>query len=40
MEDFEAERRFDVKLCIVGRFINEGVVDFTAMEQTLASLWN
>lgn len=29
----------DVHLCMVGRFLNEGVVDFTAMKHTLASLW-
>lgn len=30
---------FDVKLCVVGRFITEGQVDFLAMKQTLATLW-
>lgn len=29
----------DVKLCLVGKFINEGIVDFSAMQQTLAALW-
>lgn len=30
---------FDAKLCLMGRFITEGVVDFIAMKQTLAALW-
>lgn len=30
---------FDPKLCIVGRFITEGKVDFLAMQHTLAVLW-
>ncbi|KAL1809683.1 hypothetical protein ACET3Z_026673 [Daucus carota] len=30
---------FDANLCLVGRFITEGVVDFPAMRQTLAALW-
>ncbi|XP_074336834.1 uncharacterized protein At4g02000-like [Apium graveolens] len=29
----------DPKLCIVGRFIAEGKVDFLAMQHTLAALW-
>lgn len=29
----------DIQLCLVGSFLNEGVVDFTAMKHTLASLW-
>lgn len=28
----------DIKLCLMGRFITEGVVDFTAMKHTLAAL--
>lgn len=30
---------FDAKLCLVGRFITEGVIDFQAMQQTLTALW-
>lgn len=29
----------NVKLCLVGRFLNEGIMDVTAMKQTLALLW-
>lgn len=29
----------NVRWCLVGRFINDGVVDFTAMKHTLVSLW-
>ena len=29
----------DAKLCLVGRFLMEGVMDFQAMQQTLAALW-
>lgn len=39
VEDIEALEGFDVHLCLVGRFINEGMVDFTAMKHTLASVW-
>lgn len=35
----EGLQDFDVKLCLVGRFITEGVIDFQAMRQTLATLW-
>ncbi|KAL8118945.1 hypothetical protein AgCh_016437 [Apium graveolens] len=30
---------FDPKLCVVGRFISEGKVDFMAMQHTMATLW-
>lgn len=30
---------FIAKLCLVGRFIAEGPLDFLAMQQTLAALW-
>lgn len=33
------EQGFDPKLCVVGRFISEGKVDFLAMQHTLAALW-
>lgn len=29
----------DAKLCLVGRFLTEGVLDFQAMQQTMAALW-
>lgn len=29
----------DPKLCLVGKFLTEGILDFTAMQHTLASLW-
>lgn len=38
-EEVEYLKGFDTYLCLVGRFINEGVVDFTAMQHTSASLW-
>lgn len=30
---------FNNKLCLVGRFIIEGIVDFQAMQHTLTALW-
>lgn len=30
---------YNAKLCLVGRFLSEGVMDFQAMQQTLAALW-
>lgn len=30
---------FNAKLCVVGRFVTEGRVDFAAMQHTLAALW-
>lgn len=30
---------FNPKLCLIGRFISEGQIDFQAMKQTLAALW-
>lgn len=38
-EDNEAYSGFDAKLCLMGRFISDGIVDFQAMQQTLAALW-
>lgn len=35
----DANNNINVKLCIVGRFLVEGVIDFMAMKQTLAALW-
>ncbi|XP_062075810.1 uncharacterized protein LOC133779929 [Humulus lupulus] len=43
LQDFpgeqEEETDFDWHLCVVGRFIAPGAIDFYAMQQTLASLW-
>ncbi|XP_074346572.1 uncharacterized protein LOC141685365 [Apium graveolens] len=30
---------FNPELCVVGRFISEGKVEFAAMQQTMAALW-
>lgn len=30
---------YNAKLCLVGRFLSEGVMDFQAMQQTLAAHW-
>lgn len=30
---------FNTKLCVVARFLSEGYVDFSAMQQTMAALW-
>ena len=37
--DEESESIYDWCLCPVGRFIQIGALDFTPMQQTLASLW-
>lgn len=29
----------DVRLCLVGRFLNESAIDFQAMQHKMASLW-
>lgn len=29
----------DTKLCVVGKFITEGTMDFSSMQQTMAALW-
>lgn len=29
----------NIDLCLVGRFLFEGAIDFTAMKQTMAALW-
>ncbi|XP_074352306.1 uncharacterized protein At4g02000-like [Apium graveolens] len=29
----------NARLCLLGRFLTEGVLDFSAMQQTLAALW-
>lgn len=39
VKENEDVQGFYVKLCMVGRFINEGVVDFMAMKHMLASIW-
>lgn len=33
------DNNIDTKLCLVGRFLVDGVIDFVAMKQTLAALW-
>lgn len=38
-ENHETLHGIDAKLCLMGRFITEGVVDFPSMKQTLAALW-
>lgn len=38
-ENHETLHGVDAKLCLMGRFITEGVVDFPSMKQTLAALW-
>ncbi|KAK1387722.1 hypothetical protein POM88_015900 [Heracleum sosnowskyi] len=38
-ENHEAFHGLDAKLCLMGRFITDGVVDFPSMKQTLAALW-
>lgn len=35
----EGFQNYNAELCLVGRFITEGVVDFQAVQQTLAALW-
>lgn len=37
-EETDALQGCDYRLCLVERFINEGVIDFMAMQHTLASL--
>ena len=29
----------EARLCLVGKFISQGAVDFASMQQTLAALW-
>lgn len=35
----EILNRIDVKLCLVGHFMVEGVIVFMGMKQALAALW-
>lgn len=30
---------YNANLCLVGRFLSDGVVDFLAMQQSMAALW-
>lgn len=39
IHDTTQNQSFDAKFCIIGRFINEGRIDFEAMQHTLALLW-
>lgn len=38
-EQGKAQFVCDAKLCLVGRFLTEGIMDFQAIQQTLAALW-
>uniref|UniRef100_A0A803PTS4 Zinc knuckle CX2CX4HX4C domain-containing protein n=1 Tax=Cannabis sativa TaxID=3483 RepID=A0A803PTS4_CANSA len=38
-EGGEEEFVYDWRLCLVGRFISTGAIDFPSMQQTLAALW-
>ncbi|KAM6586585.1 uncharacterized protein LOC115717479 [Cannabis sativa] len=38
-EGGEDEFVYDWRLCLVGRFISTGAIDFPSMQQTLAALW-
>ncbi|XP_062104231.1 uncharacterized protein At4g02000-like [Humulus lupulus] len=38
-EGGEAESGFNWRLCLIGRFIQSGSLDFLSMQQTLASTW-
>lgn len=35
----EGFKDFNIQLCLVGRFITEGVMEFQAMHQTMTALW-
>lgn len=35
----QQDHDFDAKLCVVGRFVTEGRVDFMMMKHMLAALW-
>lgn len=39
IEQGEGQGDFIAELCLVGRFLSEGVVDFPSMQQTRAALW-
>lgn len=39
-ENTDVANVIDTKLCLVGRFLVEGVIDFVAMKQMLAALWH
>lgn len=39
VENAEPYQGYNAKLCLMGRFLSEGVVDFQAMKQTLTALW-
>lgn len=38
-EDLNVDQEINPHLCLVGRFLVDGVVDFPAMKQTMAALW-
>lgn len=35
----DTNQEFNAELCLVDRFLVEGIVDFSAMKQTLAAIW-
>ncbi|KAF4367881.1 hypothetical protein G4B88_021734 [Cannabis sativa] len=37
--DVEEEEEYDVRWCLVGRFLNAGVIDVQAMQHIMAFLW-
>lgn len=39
VEQIDGQGEFNTELCLVGRFLSEGVVDFPLMQQTMAALW-
>lgn len=39
LESHKEDYGFDANLCVVGRFLTEGRVDFQALQQTLAAIW-
>ncbi|XP_074374723.1 uncharacterized protein LOC141715141 [Apium graveolens] len=39
VEDHHIDNGFNAKLCVVARFLSEGRIDFSAMQQTMAALW-
>ncbi|KAL8093892.1 hypothetical protein AgCh_035685 [Apium graveolens] len=39
VEDHHIDNGFNAKLCVVARFLSDGRIDFSAMQQTMATLW-
>ncbi|XP_074326563.1 uncharacterized protein LOC141664509 [Apium graveolens] len=38
-QDLDSNTQINAELCLVGRFLVEGVIDFPLMKQTMAALW-